>query len=296
VLKWLKQDIEQADDQGSDTQGIDSHMSKPAAVKIAVVANKTQESKNTSDWYVRPAMILTIFALFCGLLYNAGLQLWAILDQPISVLKISGDTQFVDKNQLNTKLVSDIGGLPKSVSLLRADIKEIQQLTVEDPWVNNAVIKRQWPNSLEITVQEQVPVAKWGSKGLLNHQGDIFLAQHRASLSYLPLLNGPSTDTARVMDQYHTLSQFFKGADSFMLGLSLQARGAWTILLDNQIEVELGRENVLPRLRRFLQLYKGHLYLKANDIKTVDVRYTNGLAVKWRPEYLKSLQVIQSNK
>ena len=167
-------------------------------------------------------------------------------------------------------------------SLLSIDINELQQLALEDPWVNSAAIKRQWPPAIKVTVEEQVPVAKWGQKGLLNHQGDVFIPEHAVKLDFLPLLNGPSTDTARVMDQYHTLSQFFKGGETYMLGLTLQARGAWTLLLDNRIEVELGREQVLARLRRFLQLYKGHLYQNSAQIKSVDVRYSNGVAVKWR--------------
>jgi cell division protein FtsQ len=235
-----------------------------------------------SEWYVRPAMILTSFALFCGLLVNAAIELWAVLDKPIVNIQVIGSGQYLDADNLVKQLLSDTSLESKKPRLLSTDIAALQQLVVEDPWVNNAIIKRQWPGALNIAIEEQVPVAKWGDKGLLNHQGDIFWPQQKRALDFLPLLNGPSTETARVMDQYHTLSQFFKGADSAMLGLTLQSRGAWTLLLDNKIQVELGREDILDSLRRFLDLYKGHLYLKADQIEHVDVRYTNGVAVKWQ--------------
>lgn len=288
MLKWLRQDVDLP-----IKEALDNQQFKSAAVKIETPITAADEEDNVADWYVRPAMILTSFALFCGLMYNAGSQLWSALDQPVQVLRISGSTQFLDKEQFKFRLIAKMRELNSNVSVLSTDMGEIQQLAVEDSWVNNAVIKRQWPPAISIVVEEQVAVAKWGEKGLLNHQGDVFWAEHSAKLDLLPILNGPSTDTARVMDKYHTLSRFFKGTDSFMLGLSLQARGAWTLLLDNNIEVELGREQVLARLRRFLELYKGHLYLRAKDILKVDVRYTNGVAVQWRPEYLDSLEAIE---
>ncbi|MFT5708499.1 MAG: cell division protein FtsQ [Oceanospirillaceae bacterium] len=282
MLQWRKQDIEPI---------VDS--AKPAAIKIIEQEHEHHGlfTNLANDWYVRPAMILTAFALFCGLMFNAAIALWNTLDQPIQKLSITGNTQYIDKNMLIEKLITQMRPSDNSDSMLALDIQEIQQLTLEEPWVNNAAIKRVWPPELRVNIQEQVPIAKWGKKGLLNHQGDIFWPQQRDQLEFLPILNGPSTDTARVMDQYHTLSRFFKGSDSYMQGLSLQDRGAWTLLLNNEIEVELGREKILARLRRFLQLYKGHLYLKADQIARVDVRYTNGVAVKWRAQALEAMQV-----
>jgi len=279
MLHWRKQDIAQS-----------SATAVNQAAIGAVQNNRPGQSGETglssmkmSDWYVRPAMILTAFALFCGLMYNAAVSLWQVLDRPIGQLSVSGNTQYLQPHKLLDKLALIPRSAGANASLLSIDIHELQQRALEDPWVNSAAIKRQWPPAIKVTVEEQVAVAKWGKKGLLNHQGDIFIPEHAVAFDFLPLLNGPSTDTARVMDQYHTLSQFFKGGETYMLGLTLQARGAWTLLLNNQIEVELGREQVLARLRRFIQLYKGHLYRKGTQIERVDVRYSNGVAVKWRP-------------
>lgn len=277
MIRWRKLDVQPA------------LVQRSAAVKLEPEPQEVLSFSTPPAWYVKPLTILTSFGLFCGLMFNGAMALWDVLDQPISEMSISGSTQYVSKEALGNKLFESIQGTDKSVSLLSADIEEIRQLVTDEPWVNNAAIKRSWPPALAINIQEQVPVAKWGNKGILNHQGDIFWPQYNDKLGHLPLLNGPSTDTARVMDQYHTLSQFFKGTDSYMLGLTLQDRGAWTLLMANQIEVVLGREQVMERLRRFLELYKGHLYRKAEQIQKVDVRYTNGVAVTWQPGVLEAL-------
>ncbi len=278
MLQWRKQDISPQE------------AAKPAAVKLTTDQSADVEFSAASDWYVRPLTILTAFGLFCGLMFNAASALWEAIDKPLSAMSITGNTQYIGKNVLGDKLIEQLKNSHQQVSFLSSDINEIRQLVTDEPWINSASIKRQWPPALEVEVQEQVPVAKWGQKGLLNHQGDIFWPQQQDQLSHLPLLNGPSTDTARVMEQYHTLSQFFKGTDSYMQGLSLQDRGAWTLLLDNEVQVLLGREQVIERLRRFLELYKGHLHAKANQIETVDVRYTNGVAVKWQAKVLEALK------
>ena len=236
-----------------------------------------------SDWYVRPAMILTAFALFCGLLFNGANNLWSWLDRPVMQLKMTDNTQYLNSDKMLSRLALNLSAAANSNKILSLDIDEIRKIALEEPWVNAVQLQRRWPPAISIEVREQVPVAKWGDRGLLNHQGDIFWPKPIVALAHLPQLNGPSTDTARVMDQYHTLSQFFKGSDTLMSGLTLQARGAWTLLLENNIEVELGREHILTRLQRFLELYKGHLHQLAAKIERVDVRYTNGLSVQWRP-------------
>jgi len=275
MLRWRKQDI--SPEEGDV---------RPAASKLVdddFEGSSFFSASSLSDWYVRPAMILTAFTLFCGLLFNAGTGLFKWLDQPIMHLQVLGSTQYLDSNKMLSKLAINVQGASNTASILSVDIKAIQQVAQEEPWVNAVHLKRRWPHGLEVEVREQVPVAKWGEKGLLNHQGDIFWPADKKGLEHLPLLNGPSIDTARVMEQYHSLSQFFKGSGTLMSGITLQARGAWTLLLDNDIEVELGREKIISRLRRFLELYKGHLFSQAEKIERVDVRYTNGVSVKWLP-------------
>jgi cell division protein FtsQ len=65
--------------------------------------------------------------------------------------------------------------------------------------------------------------------------------------------------------------------------LSLEQRGAWTLTLSNGIEVELGRDQVTQRFDRFVTVYQERLASRANEVKGVDARYSNGVAVKWKP-------------
>ena len=62
----------------------------------------------------------------------------------------------------------------------------------------------------------------------------------------------------------------------------LTVRGAWTLTLANGIEVALGRDQVEERFERFLTVYEGRLAVRADEVRRVDARYTNGVAVQWK--------------
>jgi cell division protein FtsQ len=84
------------------------------------------------------------------------------------------------------------------------------------------------------------------------------------------------------MLQFHDFNQMFRPFGLSVTRLSLEARGAWTLTLDNDIRVVLGREALNERLQRFLDLYKQRLAEHAAQIEQIDIRYTNGIAVRWR--------------
>ena len=44
----------------------------------------------------------------------------------------------------------------------------------------------------------------------------------------------------------------------------------------------LGADQVVDRFDRFLTLLDGRLMSELDDIKVVDLRYVNGLSVRWR--------------
>ena len=153
----------------------------------------------------------------------------------------------------------------------------------DEPWVRRARVELKWPGTVELQIQEEVPVARWGDKGLLNQQGDIFWPELKEEYRGLPQLSGPARDTGQVMARFHELNQLFRQVGLNIRALQLEARGAWTLTLDNGIRVVVGRQAVEERLTRFLKIYQAQLADRATEIAQVDIRYSNGIAVQWRP-------------
>ncbi|WP_245600966.1 cell division protein FtsQ/DivIB [Marinobacterium jannaschii] len=229
-------------------------------------------------WWL-PLWTLTALLIFIALIAGQGQRLWLWLDRPVTQIAVKGDTYHLDRK----RLAEDVAAVVDA-TLLQLDIAAIRDMVAAHPWVREVSVGRDWPQTLQITVREEVPVARWGEKGLLNHQGDIFWPELKPEYEKLPRLSGPATDTATVMVQFHDLNQMFRQADLTIKGLNLEARGAWTLILDNGIRVVVGRENINERLQRFLRIYRRELSAQAERIEQVDIRYFNGVAVKWRPE------------
>lgn len=236
-------------------------------------------AESEPDWYWRPIIIMTAALIFCTALFSGYQRFIGWLDQPISEVRVLGDTKYLNKTEVATKLAAGI-----NAPLIHLDISQLRERLLEEPWVHAAQIRREWPPAIEVVIDEQIPVARWGDKGLLNHQGDIFWPEKEGIYSDLPVLKGPATETQYLMEQYHNLSVLFQEADIRMVGLTMEARGAWTLELNNGIEVIVGREHLRDRLKRFLQIYDQQLAARAADIERVDIRYTNGAAVKWRTQ------------
>ncbi|MBR9828033.1 MAG: FtsQ-type POTRA domain-containing protein [Oceanospirillales bacterium] len=240
-------------------------------------ASMTAESGLDRHW--RAVVILTLLVVFVGIGSSLLRELWHWLNQPVAEVRIAGATRHLDKVGLAQQLAA---GLDRP--LLQLDLQALQEQLVQDPWVYSASIRRQWPPALEVQLEEEVPVARWGDKGLLNHQGDIFWPALKPEYAALPRLTGPAHETVRIMQQFHDLNRMFSAAGLHLTGLVLESRGAWTLELDNGIRVVAGREQLVPRLKRFIRIYRLSLVDRADQIEQVDIRYTNGVAVSWRAE------------
>jgi cell division protein FtsQ len=64
--------------------------------------------------------------------------------------------------------------------------------------------------------------------------------------------------------------------------IRVDARRSWTIFMASGLELRLGREDEHLRLQRFVDVFGEYFQPKLEQIKYVDMRYTNGLAVAWR--------------
>ena len=62
--------------------------------------------------------------------------------------------------------------------------------------------------------------------------------------------------------------------------MSLSPRGNWSLILNDSIQITLGREKIIERLARFAELYQVLELMVSEKLESVDLRYDNGIAVK----------------
>lgn len=57
---------------------------------------------------------------------------------------------------------------------------------------------------------------------------------------------------------------------------------SWRVRLENGIAIELGNADILMRLSDFVSIYPKIIGDNAKDVDSIDLRYSNGVAVKWK--------------
>ena len=67
--------------------------------------------------------------------------------------------------------------------------------------------------------------------------------------------------------------------------LNLTPERSWDFVLSNKIKVMLGDVDIEHRLQRLVKLYPKIVGSKPEQVRRIDLRYANGLAVKWRSKH-----------
>lgn len=220
-------------------------------------------------WLQLPLLVLVIW----------GGSQWLIswLHQPLQDVEVRGDLHHSDAKALRLSVWESA-----TDSYLNLDLTEVKQRLEAESWVYQVDIQRQWPSSLSIEVIEQKPIARWGGKGLLNSEGDVFTPSSTERFLGLPVLQGPETRSLDMMEQYRSMNEILRPLQLKIVNMLLEERGAWTLTFQNGIQLLLGRGDLIDKLQRFSYVYGAQLMPYNDKIVSVDARYTNGLSVEWK--------------
>jgi cell division protein FtsQ len=209
--------------------------------------------------------------------WGAG-QVLNAMDRQVMAIDVSGDLIGESRVALERSAGQWVGR-----SFFATDLSDVKEKLEQRPWVESAAVRRVWPDRLAIEVREKKPLAYWSDGRLVSRSGEVFSPPNPEVAGKLPLLSGPDERVMDVIRMARSMSETLTEHRLGFAGLSLEQRGAWTLTLSNGIEVELGRDQVTQRFDRFVTVYQERLASRANEVKGVDARYSNGVAVKWKP-------------
>lgn len=171
------------------------------------------------------------------------------------------------------------------------DLEAAQQAFESLPWVRQAVVRRVWPNELRVNLEEHRPAAYWHHDGredeLVNSFGEVFEANlGDVEDDGLPTLQGPTDATpaqaAQMLDMLRRVAPVLAPLGEVQT-LRLNERGGWTVWLDNEARLELGRgdvDEVLLRTERFVRSFPTLSQTYAAPLLYADLRYAQGYAIK----------------
>jgi len=163
------------------------------------------------------------------------------------------------------------------------DVERIRECLLQLPWIGEAYVRRIWPNQIVIRVVEKVPLARWNSSSLLSTAGDIFTPMPLDTLSAaLPQFNGPEGEQIHMLNYYSKIKALVRPLHSSITCLELTSAGFWRITFANGMKLNAGYKDILTQIGHFVKVYPHIIGKRASDIDYVDLRYHNGVAVRWK--------------
>jgi cell division protein FtsQ len=195
---------------------------------------------------------------------------------PIRLVKIFATYEHVERPQLQ-KIISPY----LNKDFFHLNVFSIKHNLLEIPWIYDVSIKKRWPDTIVIHIVEQTAAMQWGENSLINSYGKIFTPPRRSFPSKLPHLMGPEY---RALEIFRTCQQIIALLDPLDLAvekLILTPHHHWELLLSSDTIIYLKEQQPIKQIELLTSLYRRITANHENPPKIIDLRYSNGLAVKW---------------
>lgn len=198
-----------------------------------------------------------------------------VSNQRVEHVIIEGEVNYLSEQEVLGAVNNFI-----SESLLLVDMEEIKQSLEKMPWIRTVTISREWPDTMVLNVVEEKAIARWGGSKLLNQDGVIFSPTDIIGLENLALLSGTVGTENTVMEQYMLFNELLYQRGLKIDQLSLDERGGWKILLANGVIINVGKTDVMKRMKRLVDFADPLFIDQMAIIDSIDLRYTSGIAVQ----------------
>ncbi|MFM1817493.1 MAG: Cell division protein FtsQ [Pseudomonadota bacterium] len=201
-------------------------------------------------------------------------------------ITVQGELMHNNEVTLRANVLPQLAG-----NFFTMNLQRVRQSFETVPWVRAAVVQREFPNRLRVSLSEHHPVAVWGDDAggsvMVNRYGQLFEAQaDDADIEHLPRFDGPRDQVMRVLEMYQLLQPVVQGMDMEIDRLQLSGRGTWSLATNHGAQIELGKggpREVMDRLDMFwktLSQVTARYGRTPGSLQSADLRYENGYALR----------------
>ena len=197
------------------------------SLSFLIVAGIGIDYANRSGW-LKP-----VYAFY----WTASQQLGLVVKEVEPIQLSYGDPQQL-LNHANIEI-----GTP----MFSLDLKAIHRTLLNNGWVEQAIVKRIWPNRIAISVKERIPVATWQYQRkfyLIDANGETIASKPPERFNQLPVIVGASApqhvdELLQILDEFPQISRRFQAASYvskryWALTLQGSSQGPLTIRLPDQ--------------------------------------------------------------
>lgn len=251
-------------------------------------ARRQQQRKRQGENYSTATLLLAFFksmlvtsVLIAALVFAT--QWYKKLQQPnaqpFTTVELDGKFENLNKSLFMQRVIDAVDR-----GYFALDLRLLKQTLEAEPWVYRVHLRRAWPDTLIVRVEEQVPIAFWGEGGYLNKYGEQFELRGERIARQLPFLSGKDGREKTLISDFLAYDKVLSTIDLHLVQLSEDARLDQRLLLADGTVIALGRDRRSERVQRFAAIYGNQLGDVALRIAALDLRYNHGFSVRWKAD------------
>lgn len=217
---------------------------------------------------------------------------------PIKHVRIEGEMKYILQDDISNTLATLV-----QTGYFAVDSGAIINKLTDLEWVREARIRRVWPDTLVLSIEEQSPVAVWNETQLLNKQGEVFKPTSNIGELKLPYFSGVDSESKQVLTVQKNLNKLMGGLGLSIEELTLAQHGSWSATLSNGIKIKAGKHSPESKVSKSLTVLASLEGELIENAKVIDLRYPNGVSVIWKEGYVvgqvnesKHSLVVKNNK
>lgn len=205
---------------------------------------------------------------------------------PIKTIRVQGAYRLTDQDIRNSVLPEIEQGF------FGINIGAVSDRLSQLPWVAHSFVRKEWPDKLNVIIDEKKPIAIWNGHSLLSEHGEIFSPGQidpfnpgrvfAGDLERLPRVVAPNGAQIQMIQYFNAIDRLLHPLQAKISLLELTSDSTWKLILTNGIIFYLGQQDILTRLNHFVKVYPKIIGDHAVDVEYVDLRYSNGVAMKWK--------------
>lgn len=270
-------------------------------LKLAMAVKKKPKS-GSKRWPVKlPQMkvkklgglsrLLIMLSGIFGIVYlsSVGTQVWHTV-WPVKQVVLSNQTEYVKQQDL-VKFIQQ-----QSIKgMLAIDLQKLQEEAKKINWVKSVEVRKVWPDKLIFSIEESIPLVRFNDF-VLTQQGHFIKPEKKdlkldflARVKYVDDSKNMSEHEATfIWKEFKTMKRKLEVVKLELENLNIDQSKNWHLMLANGVELNLGRQQRLERVERLIEVYS--LIENKQQISKIDLRYHNGLAVKWQQQQTTQLK------
>ena len=192
---------------------------------------------------------------------------------------------FIGNKHLSADELRSISGIRRNASLLTLSTRQVSEKLLGSPWIKSVGVRKEFPDTLSVTVSEVVPFALLDANGrlfIINEKGDILEELKGNTIPFLPIITGNPAQERECFSEALILAKAMidmgMSSERDQIEIVLSKPHELTSIIDG-MTVKIGVGEYREKLERLVELEED-IQRRKIMVDYIDLRFANRVVVK----------------